>query len=148
MKNRLVLVVVVAIALIAAGCSSDSEPTAVYDGTTCKYDGPSGFDLGERVRFTGINESDTTNMGFSLWSVPEGTTADEILEIGIFEVVGGGPPVDEAPGFYQMLSVPTPIDETGFFTVTLDTPGQHAFNCFDLTDSGGDHAIMFTVSDN
>ena len=87
-------------------------------------------------------------MGFSVWSVPEGTTADEILEIGIFEVVGGGPPAEDAPGFYGASFAPTPIDETGFFTVSLDTPRQHAYNCFDLTDTGGDHAIILTVSDN
>jgi hypothetical protein len=135
--------------LAIAGCSSESasEPTAVYDGTTCNYDGPSEFDLDERVRFTYTNESDHIDVGFSVWAVPEGTTADEIFEVGIFEVVGVDGP-DDAPGFYAAAFAPTPIDETGFFTVTLDIPGQHAYNCFEDTDGGRNHAIMFTVSDN
>ncbi len=85
--------------------------------------------------------------GFGVWSVPEGTTADEILEEGLFELLGITD-VDDWPGFYAALFAPTAIDGTGILTVTLDKPGQHALNCFDRTDSGGNHAIMFTVSDN
>jgi hypothetical protein len=140
------LAIVVSLVLVLAGCSTSSDPTATYDGSDCSYDGPSGFELGETVTFTFINESDTSDLGFSVWSVPEGTTADEINELGIFEVAGGGPPVEEAPGFYAALFAPTPLDSTEILTVTLDTPGQHALNCFDLTTT--DHAIMFTVSDN
>ncbi|MEE8406950.1 MAG: hypothetical protein V3S32_07355 [Acidimicrobiia bacterium] len=86
-------------------------------------------------------------MGFGVWSVPEGTTAVEILEEGIFVVVGGGPPVDPEKGFYAALFAPTAIDSTGILTVTLDKPGQHALNCFDET-ADADHSIMFTVSDS
>jgi hypothetical protein len=103
--------------------------------------------LDSTVTFTFINESDTTNMGFGIWSLPEGTTADEILEEGLFELLGITD-VDDWPGFYAALFSPTAIDSTGILTVTLDKPGQHALNCFDSTESGGNHAIMFTVSDN
>ena len=131
--------------LVLASCSTSSEPTATYAGGACDYDGPSEFDLDSTVTFTVTNESDATDMGFSVWSVPEGTTADEILEDGIFTVVGGGPPVDEANGFYAALFRPTAIGTSEGLRVFLDTPGQHALNCFDGS-TDGDHAIMFTVN--
>ncbi len=135
------------VAVVVTGCTgTTSEPTATYYGSGCSYEGPTEFDLGSAVTFTFINESDTTNMGFGVWSIPEGTTADDILAEGIFGVVGGGPPVDPEKGFYAALFAPTAIDSTGTLTVTLDKPGQHALNCYD--ESTGDHAIMFTVSDD
>jgi hypothetical protein len=128
--------------------ATTGDAIATYDGSECVYEGPTEFDLDSTVTFTVTNESDTTDMGFSVWSVPEGTTADEILEDGIFTVVGGGPPADPEKGFYAALFPPTAIDSTEDLTVTLDTPGQHALICFDASTGGGDRAIMFTVSDN
>jgi hypothetical protein len=128
--------------------ATTGDAIATYDGSECVYEGPTEFDLDSTVTFTVINESDTTDMGFGVWSLPEGTTADEILEDGIFTVVGGGPPVDEAPGFYRALFGPTAIGTSQGLRVFLDTPGQHALNCYDLSTGGGDHAIMFTVSGN
>jgi hypothetical protein len=128
--------------------ATTGEAIATYDGSGCVYEGPTEFDLNSTVTFTVTNESDTTEMGFAVWSVPEGTTADEILEDGIFTVVGGGPPADPEKGFYTALFAPTAIDSTEDLTVTLDTPGQHALICFDASTGGGDHAIMFTVSGN
>jgi hypothetical protein len=89
------------------------------------------------VTFTVTNESDTTDMGFSVWSVPEGTTADEILEDGIFTVVGGGPPADPEKGFYAALFAPTAIGTSQTLRVFLDTPGQHALNCYEGSTRGG-----------
>jgi len=132
--------------LVLASCSTSSDPTATYIGGACDYDGPSEFDLNSTVTFTVTNESDTTDMGFSVWSVPEGTTADEILEDGIFTVVGGGPPADPEKGFYTALFRPTAIGTSLGLRVFLDTPGQHALNCFDASTGGGNHAIMFTVN--
>ena len=128
--------------------TTQAEASATYDGSGCSYEGPTEFDLGSTVAFTVINESDTTNMGFAVWSVPEGTTANDILEQGIFVVVGGGPPPDPEKGFHAASFAPTAIDSTDILTVTLDKPGQHALNCYDESTDGGDHAIMFTVSDN
>jgi hypothetical protein len=148
-KMRRLFAIVVPLVLILASCSTSSEPTATYTGGACAYDGPSEFDLGESVTFTFINESDTTNLGFSVWAVPEGTTADAILEVGIYEVVGhfGGAAMPE-PGYYASLWPPTAVDTPGDLAVTLDKPGQHALICFDLSDSSGEYAIMFTVSDS
>ena len=130
--------------LILASCSTSSEPTATYTGGACDYDGPSEFDLDSTVTFTVINESDNTNMGFGVWSVPEGTTADEIVEEGLFDLLGITD-VDDWPGFYTALFAPTAIDSTGSMRVLLDTPGQHVLNCFDVT-ADLDHPIMFTVN--
>ncbi len=140
------LLIVVPLVLALASCSTTSDPTATYTGGACDYDGPSEFDLDSTVTFTVINESDTTNMGFGVWSVPEGTTADEIVEEGLFDLLGISN-VNDWPGFYTALFAPTAIDSTGTLTVTLDKPGQHALNCYDAT-ADADHAIMFTVSDN
>ncbi len=137
------------VAVVLTGCSdTTSEPTATYDGSGCSYEGPTEFDLDSTVTFTFINESDTASMGFAVWSVPEGTTADDILEEGIFVVIGGGPSVDPEKGFYAASFAPTAVDSTEILTVTLDRPGQHALNCYDESPDGGDHTIMFTVSDN
>jgi hypothetical protein len=145
-KMRRLLAIVVPLVLILASCSTSSEPTATYTGGACAYGGPSEFDLGESVTFTFINESDTTDLGFSVWAVPEGATADEILEVGIYDAVGhfGGAIMPE-PGFYASLWPPTAVDTSVDLAVTLDTSGQHALICF---DSSGDYAIMFTVSDS
>ena len=147
--RRSVVIGAVSVVVVLTGCSGTTgDPTATYDGSGCSYEGPTEFDLDSAVTFTFINESDTTNMGFGVWSVPEETTADDILEEGIFVVVGGGPPVDPEKGFYAALFAPTAIDSTGTLRVTLDKPGQHALNCYDGSTDGGDHAIMFTVSYN
>lgn len=126
--------------------ASTGDAIATYDGSECVYEGPTEFDLNTTVTFTVTNESDTTDMGFSVWSVPEGTTADEILEDGIFTVVGGGPPADPEKGFHTALFAPTAIGTSEGLRVFLDTPGLHAFNCFDSSTGGGNHAIMFTVN--
>jgi hypothetical protein len=124
--------------------ASTGDAIATYDGSGCVYEGPTEFDLNSTVTFTVTNESDTTDMGFGVWSVPEGATADEILEDGIFELLGITD-VDEWPGFYAASFAPTTIDSPETLRVFLDKPGQHALNCFDLT-ADLDHAIMFTVN--
>ncbi len=143
---RRLLLIVVPLVLALASCSTTSDPTATFTGGACDYDGPTEFDLDSTVAFTVINDSDTTNMGFGVWSVPEGTTADEIIEEGLFDLLGITN-VDDWPGFYTALFSPTAIGSTGTMTVILDTPGQHALNCFDAT-ADLDYPIMFTVSDN
>ncbi len=125
--------------------ATTGDAIATYDGSECVYEGPTEFDLNSTVTFTVTNESDTTDMGFSVWSVPEGTTADEILEDGIFELLGITD-VDEWPGFYAALFPPTAIGTSETLRVFLDKPGLHAFNCFDASTGGRNHAIMFTVN--
>jgi hypothetical protein len=121
---------------------TSSEPTATYTGGACDYDGPSEFALNTQPTFTVINESETTEVGFSLWKFPEGVTPEEILEQGIFEFVT---PFN-SPSF---ILPPTAIGEPGTLRAFLDSPGQWGISCFD--QSGGEnvsdnYVTMFTVN--
>jgi hypothetical protein len=136
------LLVLVVLAL--AGCSSSSEPTATYTGDECDYDGPSNFDLNTTVTFTVTNDSDHTDVGFSIWKFPSGVTSEEIFSEGIFQAPG---PADD---FAAVISSPTPIGEPLALGVTFDTPGQWGINCFVFADDrspGQDHTTMFTVNE-
>ena len=123
--------------------NTSSEPTATYTGGACDYDGPSEFALNTMVTFTVINESETTEVGFSLWKFPEGVTPDEILEQGIFEFVTQG----NSPSY---IAPPTAIGEPRTLRVFFDSPGQWGINCFDQSgrdDDGSDNYVtMFTVN--
>ena len=143
---RRIMTVATLLVVALTACSGSGEPTATYTGGACEYDGPSEFDLDSTVTFTVINESDTTNMGFDVWSLPEGTTADEIVEVGLFELLDISGP-DDYPGFYAAVFAPTPIDSPDSMTVTLDKPGPHVLICFDEAKEL-DHPLMFTVLDN
>ena len=133
--------VVLVMGLVLAACSSaSSEPISTYDGAECAYDGPSEFDLDAAVTFTFINATDESEVGFSVWTVPDGATAAEILEKGIFAVAG------EDPYYTRLVSRPTAKDREYELNITLDTPGPHSIICFDLA-TGVDHPILFAVSD-
>ena len=124
--------------------STSSEPTATYTGGgACDYDGPSEFALNSQPTFTVINESETTEVGFSLWKFPEGVTPEEILEQGIFEFVTLG----NSPSY---IAPPTAIGEPRTLRVFFDSPGQWGINCFDQSggdDDGSDNYVtMFTVN--
>jgi hypothetical protein len=144
-QMRRLLMIVVPLVLVLAGCSTGSDPTAVYDGATCAYDGPSDFDAGSTVTFTVTNESETPDVGFAVFKVPEGVTAEEILEQGIFNVV-----FDVVPGSDALGGVdpPTAIGTSSSFSVTFAEEGQHGINCyvFPGPETGSDHVAIFTVS--
>jgi len=128
-----------------AGCSTNSEPTATYTGDGCDYDGPSEFDVNTTVTFTVINDSDTTNIGFSIWKFPSGMTAEELESGGIFETAG---PEDD---FTTANFPPTPIGEPEELRAFFDTAGQWGINCFESSgpgddELGNDHITMFTVN--
>ena len=92
--------------LILAGCSSDSDDasesesgatvvvgapiaaSATYTGEACPYDGPNEVTVGATLSITVVNRTTEPEIGFSLWQVPDGTTAEEIAEGGISEIVG------------------------------------------------------------
>ncbi len=71
MMTRITSVVVLFV-LVVAGCSSSSEPTAIFTGSACDYSGPSEFDVNSTVTFTYTNESDTTGAGFLFGSSQKG----------------------------------------------------------------------------
>jgi hypothetical protein len=137
------LLVLVALAL--AGCSSSSEPSATFTGAACNYDGPSEFDLNSTVTFTFTNESANLSVGFSVLKFPEGSTADEVFNKGMANVV----PSDDA--FLGFVPDPTLNDTEYDLTVTFVETGQHGVNCFDqsvpgVDPTGADYATMFTVN--
>jgi hypothetical protein len=112
-------------------------PTSTFDGDTCTYSGPDEFDVGSEVTFTLIDDSGTNSVGFSVWQVPEGTTAQEIFDEGIFN-----------NGSQLVESAPAEITATGIrVTYLFDRAGLYAINCADRPQGGPavDHATLFTV---
>lgn len=141
MMTRITSVVVLFV-LVVAGCSSSSEPTATFTGSACDYSGPSEFDVNSTVTFTYTNESDTTGAGFSVWKLPEGLTAEEIFEQGIFNVTDSG----SAPT--NFISRPTVIGEEYELSVVFDETGQHGMVCWVSPgpETGSEWVTMFTVN--
>lgn len=135
---------VVAILVLLASCSSESEPKATFTGDGCDYEGPSEFALDSTTTFTFVNDSEVTDLGFSVWPLPDGANAGEILEKGLFGVIGD----DGSLEFYDALFPPTAIGSTAQLDITLDRPGPHAIICFDVSGVGSDrdYAILFDVN--
>ena len=146
LTRRIPILVLLVLALAACDGSS-GEPTATYDGSGCTYDGPAEFDLNSEVTFTFINESESPgdSLGFAVWTVPEGSTVEQIHEEGIFSVESGG-------GENVEWSSETQVSDSEWqLTVTFSESGLHALNCYDT--SGGEHGgagldypILVTVS--
>ena len=142
---RRISALVVLVALVLAGCSTNSEPTSTFTGEECLYDGPSEFDLDTEVKFAFVNTSEATSAGYGIWKVPDGTTVDGISEKSIFGI-GADMSTDmravarpSSPGFDKEL------------TVNLDTPGSWAIICFDPNPApaGTDYpATVFQVSNS
>ncbi len=132
--------IVVLFALVAAGCSSSSDPSATFTGSACDYSGPSEADVGSEVTFTYTNESDTTGAGFAVWKFPEGLTSEEIFEQGIFNATNDGSSTD-------FVSAPTVIGQEYELPVTFADTGQHGVVCFVSPgpEAGSDYVTMFTV---
>jgi hypothetical protein len=128
--------------------TTSSEPTKVYDGSGCTYDGETEFDLNSEVTFTFINESDDTGVGFVVWTVPDGTTAEEINEKGIFEATGTQQGNTAPYEFWQAKFPPTQLDTEYQVTVTLDRAGLYSVHCFVETGApvNTHHATIITVN--
>jgi len=128
--------------------TASSESTKIYDGSGCTYDGETEFDLNSEVTFTFINESDHTGVGFVVWTVPDGTTAEEINEKGIFEATGTALGNTAPYEFWQAKFPPTQLDTEYQVTVTLDRAGLYSVNCFVETGApvNTHHATIITVN--
>ena len=127
------------VVVLAACNGSNSEPTATYTGGGCTYDGPAEFDINSEVTFTFVDETESESVGFAVWPVPEGTTAEQIHDEGIFNVG-----VDTI----AWSSETQVSDYEWMFTATFGEAGLHALNCYD-TSSGGegtDYPNLITVS--
>lgn len=94
---RMIVTVTVA-ALIVAGCGGghdDSETAAeapvsaraTYTGGACEYDGPEEVAVGVTLSVTVVNTTTQPEVGFALWKVPDGTTAEAITDQDIGEIV-------------------------------------------------------------
>jgi hypothetical protein len=141
MRRIATLATFVLIALSA--CGGDSEPTATFTGGACEYDGPLEFDVNSTVTFTVTNESDNTDVGFAILKFPEGTTAEEVFDEGIFNVI------TSPPAGLRLRSAPTQTGREYELKPTFTETGQHGINCFNLAgaDTGADYVTMFTVSE-
>lgn len=156
-RRRLVPALVAAVvALVLAGVGvavlggsnepdvASVSPTVSFTGAACEYSGSTEFALGDRVTFTFVNAS-TQVSKFELWKVPDGTTAADISERGVIDVVlaerqdlawaiGGAD--DMRPGDQEAL------------TRTLGFEGQHAVVCMDYPERNSETATFFTVTGN
>jgi hypothetical protein len=147
-KMRRLFAFVVPLVLVLASCSTSSEPTKTYDGSECTYEGATEFDLDSEVTFTFINESEDTGVGFVVWTVPDGTTAAEINENGIFWATGTEEGSTDPYEFFEAKFPPTQLDTEYQVTVTLDREGLYAVNCFVETGAtvNTHYATIITVS--
>ena len=129
--------------ILLSACGGEVEPTATFTGDRCDYQGPSAFELDSTVTFTFVNDSSVTDMGFSVWPIPDTTTAQEIFDEGLFAVVGD----DDTYSFYDAVFPPTETGSTSSLDVTFDRSGSHAIICFDVSGIGADrdYAILFDV---
>jgi len=146
-----VVIVTAGILFAVAGGSSEPDvasvsPKATFTGDACVYEGPSEFALFDRVTFTFVNAS--TNLGtFELWKIPDGTTAADISERGILDVVlSEQEDLDWAYGGDESMR---PGEEVAL-TRTLKYEGQHAVVCFTTGErtSLNQTSGFFTVTGN
>jgi ABC-type glycerol-3-phosphate transport system substrate-binding protein len=81
-----------AVGLFAAACGGGDDAGSRPDGVTtrhddgCVYEGPTEFAVNSDVTFTFINESEVLDAGFAVHKVDEGTTVEEILDLGVWAV--------------------------------------------------------------
>jgi hypothetical protein len=136
-------------ALTASGCSGDDSTTSAApiaagvttrDADGCTYDGVTRFDLGARVTFGFINESEVTEAGFAIHKVVEGTTEEDILNLGVWAVSN-----EETDVYPQYLPSGMDLGVEYSVTVTLDKPGLHALICFQQPEGRPHYANLFTV---
>lgn len=129
--------------LLAAACGGTAEPTATFTGDGCRYEGPTEFDTDAEVTFTFVNDSDVDDPGFSIASVPVGTTSDLIGDVGIDRVIS------EDESFIGWVGNMTPPGTENTVTVTFTEPGTVALVCFAETGNGDgavDYGNIVTVS--
>jgi hypothetical protein len=112
-----------------AGLGETVEASAVYDGEGCTYDGPTEVSPGTRVSYTFTNESDTTDVTFGIFRLPEGTTQQEIFATGIDPISGGDT--------ILILHAPSPVGTPRSDSTTFEDAGQYGAACTDF--SGGEN---------
>jgi hypothetical protein len=83
-----------------------------------------------------------------VWTVPDGTTAEEIHEKGIFEVTETAQENTAPYEFWEAKFPPTQLDTEYPVTMTLDRAGLYSVNCFVETGArvNTHYATIITVS--
>jgi len=135
-KSRLLFPTLIVLSgLVAAGCSDPSEPTATFDGSACRFAGPSSLDFNFSIPFVFVNESDSA-AGMEIWKVPDGTTIEDVVEGDI----------DEIADFDTDMrgTVEASGGESATVSVLLDVPGDWLINCLTEADYP---ALVFQVFD-
>jgi len=136
-KSRsLLLWVVVVVGLAASACAEEfGDPTATFDGSVCRFAGPSDLDFNISIPFVFANESDR-EAGMEIWKVPDGTRIEDVVEGDIDEIAD----LDtDMRGTVQASG-----GESATVSVLLDVPGDWLISCF--TDSDYP-AVIFQVFD-
>ncbi|MGI9610798.1 MAG: hypothetical protein ACR2NL_10950 [Acidimicrobiia bacterium] len=142
-----VLAIVTAGIVFALAGSSEPDvanisPKVTFTGDACVYEGPAEFALDERVTFTFLNNS-TDLAKFELWKVPDGTTAADISERGIFDVVLA---VQEDLTWALGGDDQMPPGNQSMLTRNLGFEGQHAVVCLGNTERTNQTASFFMVA--
>ena len=138
-------------ALVVAACSDDddnNEATVEFTGDGCVYSGPTEFEVGDDFEITASDVTEERiDVGFGVLPVPDGTTAAEVREKGIEEVVGED--ADDFDGAFLFSEV-TEEGTVRVLSTTLDVAGTWLVNCFVLSGTGaGDYpATTFEVVEN
>ena len=146
---RRVVALLAVLMLATTGCgddadSSDTDPTMTWTGSGCVYEGPIEFDVGTALVVSFINASDAAtfeeaNIGFNYWAVPDGTTAEDIRDKGIFNLGGKS----------MATGSMTPVSDTeSQFTFPLDEQRLYALNCAHRPPDGpdADYATIITTT--
>lgn len=126
-----------------AGSGETVEASAVYDGEGCTYDGPTEVSTGTRVRYTFTNNSDSTDVTFGIFRLPEGTTQQDIFDTGIDPISGGDT--------ILILHAPSPLGAPRADSTTFEDPGLYGAACTDFSGGENDgqglsHVTMIQVS--
>ena len=100
-------------------------PTATFDGSTCRFAGPSDLDFNFSIPFVFVNESDGV-AAMAVWKVPDGTTLEALAVGGVVEVA------DFDADMRGMVEAPA--GESATVTVLMDVAGDWLINCFTRTN--------------
>jgi hypothetical protein len=111
------------------------------------------LELLQKIDLLVINESEANplDIGFSIYKLPEGTTAQEIHDKGLLNVLPE-PDWDSLFDFVGQKLAPTLNGQEYDLEVTVTEAGQHGVFCSNVwvigeaEDTDGDYVAMFTVS--
>lgn len=141
----LMLLFALALMLVACGGEASDPPVAVFDGVECAYTGPTEFGLDAEVEFFYTNLAEGgESAGFQVTKLPEGTTADDIVEIGLNNLTTWG---EDSRALVPNSQVGVEYSKVAH----LDIEGLWVFDCFATHPPTDYHptdcpAVLFTVT--